>query len=57
MWVSHKIFGDASHRTEEILSAYLGDAANKQSRDNLYWNCYYYPKTRKEVLDHWESME
>lgn len=38
----------------EILNFWLGDAANKQSRINLYYECRDDQKLLESVLNHWE---
>ena len=39
----------------EILDFWLGDASNKQARINLFYECKYDAKIRKEVLNYWEE--
>ena len=36
----------------EILDFWLGDASNKQARINLFYECKYDAKIRKEVLNY-----
>jgi spore coat polysaccharide biosynthesis protein SpsF (cytidylyltransferase family) len=38
----------------EILNFWLGDAANKQSRINLYYECKDDQKLLESVLNHWK---
>ena len=42
-------------RTEEILDYWLGDAANKQARENLFYECERDPEVLQDVLDFWEE--
>ena len=45
---------DYLRKHPEILNFWLGDAANKQSRINLYYECRDDQKLLKSVLNHWE---
>ena len=42
-------------RTEEILNHWLGDAANKQARENLFHECKHDHELLKDVLDLWKN--
>ena len=39
----------------EILDFWLGDASNKQARINLFYECKYNAKIKKEVLNYWKD--
>ena len=41
--------------TDDILDYWLGDAANKQARINLRYECKYDPEVRESVLYHWKQ--
>ena len=45
---------DYLRKHPEILNFWLGDAANKQSRINLYYECRDDQKLLESVLNHWE---
>jgi len=45
---------DYLQKHPEILNFWLGDAANKQSRINLYYECKDDQKLLESVLNHWE---
>ena len=42
-------------RTEDILNFWLGDAANKQARENLFYECERDPEMLESVIDFWEG--
>lgn len=44
-------------QTEEILDHWLGDAANKQARENLFFECERDPEVLQDVIDFWESAQ
>ena len=42
-------------RTEKILDFWLGDAANKQARENLFFECKRDPEVLQDVINFWEE--
>ena len=42
--------------TEDMLEAFLGDASNYQSRENLRYDCEQDQEVRQNVIDYWEML-
>ena len=42
--------------TEDMLEAFLGDASNYQSRENLRYECEQDQEVRQNVIDYWEML-
>ena len=41
--------------TDDMLDYFLGDATNKQARENLRHECKLDNKTKQEIIDYWEN--